>query len=148
MTQVRWGRRSCSPPKDVCIVGYGSGVTTHAVLTHPIREALTLEIEQAVIDAAPYFKAGAFDPLGDPRSRVVVEDAGTFLRSTPHTFDVIISEPSNPWIAGIGDLFTREFYDAARHGSLRAACSASGCSATRSAEHVDHLRTLSNRFGG
>jgi spermidine synthase len=100
--------------KNVCVVGYGSGVTTHAVLTHPIEKALTIELEEAVIEAAPYFEAAAGRPLADPRSRLVVEDAGTYLRSTKETFDVIISEPSNPWIAGVGNLFTKEFYEEAR----------------------------------
>jgi spermidine synthase len=100
--------------KDVCIVGYGSGVTTHAVLTHPVRSALTIELEGAVIEAAPFFSEAASRPLSDPRSRLVVEDAGTYLRSTKEAFDVIISEPSNPWIAGVGNLFTREFYEEAR----------------------------------
>ena len=100
--------------ESVCVVGYGSGVTTHAVLTHPIRRALTIELEAAVIEAAPFFEAAALRPLSDPRSRLVVEDAGTYLRSTKEVFDVIISEPSNPWIAGVGDLFTKEFYEEAR----------------------------------
>ena len=100
--------------KRVCVVGYGSGVTTHAVLTHPIERALTLELEGAVIEAAPFFEAAAHHPLADPRSRLVVEDAGTYLRSTKENFDVIISEPSNPWIAGVGNLFTKEFYEEAR----------------------------------
>jgi spermidine synthase len=65
MTQVMIGQLPLllrPEAQDVCIVGYGSGVTTHAVLTHPVREALTLEIEPAVIEAAPWFKEGAFDP--------------------------------------------------------------------------------------
>jgi spermidine synthase len=100
--------------KNVCVVGYGSGVTTHAVLTHPVEKVLTIELEGAVIEAAPFFEAAAHRPLSDPRSRLVVEDAGTYLRSTKERFDVIISEPSNPWIAGIGNLFTKEFYEEAR----------------------------------
>jgi spermidine synthase len=100
--------------KDVCVVGYGSGVTTHAVLTHPVRKALTIELEGAVIEAAPFFQDAAYRPLSDPRSRLVIEDAGTYLRSTKEEFDVIISEPSNPWIAGVGNLFTKEFYEEAR----------------------------------
>ncbi len=100
--------------KNVCVVGYGSGVTTHAVLTHPVQKALTIELEEAVIEAAPFFEAAAGRPLQDPRSRLVVEDAGTYLRSTHEDFDVIISEPSNPWIAGVGNLFTKEFYEEAR----------------------------------
>jgi spermidine synthase len=100
--------------RSVCVVGYGSGVTTHAVLTHPVEKVLTLELEGAVIEAAPFFEAAAHRPLTDPRSRLVVEDAGTYLRSTKENFDVIISEPSNPWIAGVGNLFTKEFYEEAR----------------------------------
>lgn len=100
--------------RSVCVVGYGSGVTTHAVLTHPVEKVLTLELEGAVIEAAPFFEDAAHRPLADPRSRLVVEDAGTYLRSTKENFDVIISEPSNPWIAGVGNLFTREFYQEAR----------------------------------
>ncbi|HXF58671.1 MAG TPA: fused MFS/spermidine synthase, partial [Candidatus Saccharimonadales bacterium] len=100
--------------KSVCVVGYGSGVTTHAVLTHPVEKVLTLELEGAVLEAAPFFESAAKRPLTDPRSRLVVEDAGTYLRSTSENFDVIISEPSNPWIAGVGNLFTREFYEDAR----------------------------------
>src|SRR3989454_8372045 len=103
-----------SQAKDVCVVGYGSGVTTHAVLTHPIESALTIELEGSVIEAAPFFEAAAKRPLADPRSKLVIEDAGTYLRSTKEDFDVIISEPSNPWIAGVGNLFTKEFYGEAR----------------------------------
>jgi len=100
--------------KDVCVVGYGSGVTTNAVLTHPVGKVLTIELEGAVIEAASLFEAAAHRPLTDRRSKLVIEDAGTYLRSTSEDFDVIISEPSNPWIAGVGNLFTKEFYEEAR----------------------------------
>jgi spermidine synthase len=101
--------------RDVCIVGYGSGSTTESVLTHPIREALTVEIEPAVVEASStHFREFFGEPLADPRSRLLIEDAGTYLRSTSRRYDVIISEPSNLWIAGMADLFTRDFYRAAR----------------------------------
>jgi spermidine synthase len=99
--------------RDVFIVGYGSGVTAHAVLTHAVRDALTVELEEAVVEAAPFFEADAKSPLADPRSRLMVEDAQTLLRSDRKTYDVIVSEPSNLWIAGMGSLFTREFYQVA-----------------------------------
>ncbi|HET9251515.1 MAG TPA: fused MFS/spermidine synthase [Candidatus Eisenbacteria bacterium] len=95
---------------SVCVVGYGSGVTTHAVLTHPVRNVLTIELEGAVVEAAPLFEADAGRPADDPRSRILIEDAGTYLRSTRDRYDAIISEPSNLWIAGMADLFTRDFY--------------------------------------
>jgi spermidine synthase len=101
--------------RDVCVVGYGSGATTQSVLTHPIRRALTVEIEPAVVEASRgHFREYVGDPLSDPRSRLLIDDAGTFLRSAPDRFDVIVSEPSNLWIAGMADLFTTDFYRAAR----------------------------------
>lgn len=134
--------------EDVCIVGYGSGVSTHAVLTHPVKTALTVELEEAVIEAAHFFAAGAFDPLSDPRHTLLVEDAGTFIRSTGRTFDVIINEPTNPWIAGVGDLFTREFYEEAA-GKIRPGgilCQWMQFYETSRATFHTVLRTLVRRF--
>ena len=134
--------------KDVCVVGYGSGVTTHAVLTHPIRDVLTIELEDAVIEAAPQFRADAGDPLADPRSRLLIEDAGTYLRSTRRAYDVIISEPSNLWIAGMADLFTRDFYRTAasklRPGGIF--CQWVQCYQTSPATVQTIFRTLAVRF--
>jgi hypothetical protein len=130
------------------VVGYGSGVTTNAVLTHPIRDALTIELEGAVIEAAPQFRADAGDPLSDPRSRLLIEDAGTYLRSTPRRYDVIISEPSNLWIAGMADLFTRDFYKTAasklRPGGIF--CQWVQCYQTSPATIRTIFRTLAGRF--
>ena len=134
--------------KDVCVVGYGSGVTTHAVLTHPIRDALTIELEDAVIEAAPQFSADAGNPLDDPRSRLLIEDAGTYLRSTRRAYDVIISEPSNLWIAGMADLFTRDFYRTAasklQPGGIF--CQWVQCYQTSPATLSTIFRTLAGRF--
>ena len=116
LTQVLLGQLPlllARDPKDVCIIGYGSGGTTRAVLSHPIREAVTVEIEPAVVEAGAQFRQFVGEPLADPRSRLLIEDAGTYLRSTRRRFDVIVSEPSNLWIAGMADLFTRDFYRAA-----------------------------------
>jgi spermidine synthase len=134
--------------RDVCVVGYGSGVTTRAVLTHAVRDVLTVELEGAVIEAAPFFRADAGEPLADPRSRLLVEDAGTYLRSTRRAYDVIISEPSNLWIAGMADLFTEEFYRTAA-GKLRPGgilCQWVQCYQTSPATLRTILRTLATRF--
>lgn len=134
--------------KDVCVVGYGSGVTTHAVLTHPVRNVLTIELEGAVIEAAPHFKADAGSPLEDPRSRLLIEDAGTYLRSTRRAHDVIISEPSNLWIAGMADLFTTDFYRTAasklRPGGIF--CQWVQCYQTSPATLRTIFRTLATHF--
>ncbi|HEU4724304.1 MAG TPA: hypothetical protein VFU59_03300 [Candidatus Eisenbacteria bacterium] len=95
---------------DVFVIGYGSGVTTGSTLTHAVREVRTVELEPAVVEAAPFFRESAGEPLKDPRHRMLVEDAGLVLRSEKRMYDVIVSEPSNFWIAGMGDLFSDEFY--------------------------------------
>jgi spermidine synthase len=134
--------------ESVCVVGYGSGVTTGAVLTHPVREVLTIELEGAVAEASPYFDADAGKPLADPRHRLLIEDAGTYLRSTRNRYDVIISEPSNLWIAGMADLFTRDFYRTAasklRPGGIF--CQWVQCYQTSPATLRTIFRTIATRF--
>ena len=95
---------------DVFVIGYGSGVTTAAALTHDVREVRTVELEPAVVEAAPFFRESAGDPLKNPRHTMLVEDASLVLRSEKRAYDVIVSEPSNFWIAGMGDLFSDDFY--------------------------------------
>jgi tetratricopeptide (TPR) repeat protein len=55
-----------------------------------------------------------YNALEDSRLHLHLEDAKTFLRLSPRRYDVIISEPSNPWIVGIGNLFSVDFYREAR----------------------------------
>jgi predicted membrane-bound spermidine synthase len=98
---------------DVFVIGYGSGVTTAATLTHDVRQVRTVELEPAVVEAAPQFRESAGDPLHDPRHRMLVEDASLVLRSERREYNVIVSEPSNFWIAGMGNLFSDDFYKVA-----------------------------------
>ena len=101
-------------PEEVCIIGYGSGATVYATATHPDVTAMdVVEIEQAVLDASGYFDSVNHDVLQDPRVRLYTEDGRNFLRHQKRTYDVILSQPSNPWIAGISSLFTSEYYRAA-----------------------------------
>lgn len=102
-------------PRRAAVIGYGSGMSAMAVLTHPNVESLdVLEIERAVIDAAPYFEHISGRPLADPRVRLILEDGRTHLSYTGRTYDVITSEPSNPWMAGVANLFTVDFYRTVR----------------------------------
>lgn len=96
--------------KSVCLVGYGSGVSCGSALQHPIESLDLVEISQGVLDADVVFRKLNRGALADPRLRVYREDARTFLRTTPRKYDLILSQPSNPWIAGIGSLFTVEYY--------------------------------------
>lgn len=101
-------------PKRVAIIGLGSGVTLGSALTHPVEAATVLEISPDVVDASRFFETENHRALADPRTRLVVGDGRTHLMLGRETYDVIVSEPSNPWMAGIASLFTREFFEGAR----------------------------------
>lgn len=106
--------------QDVLIVGLGSGVTCGSALTHPgIRKVDVVEISPEVREVAgTLFAPYNGRALEDPRVRVVVDDAKSFLRMTDQQYDVLISEPSNPWMAGVAGVFSEEFYETCR-ASLR-----------------------------
>ena len=54
------------------------------------------------------------DVLGNSRVEIRHADAREVLMTAGESFDLIVSEPSNPYRAGVASLFTREFYRAAR----------------------------------
>jgi len=98
-------------PRRAALIGYGSGMSAMSMLTHPEVESLDIiEIERAVMNASPYFESINLDPLKDPRAHLVLDDARVYLTHSGKTYDVITSEPSNPWMAGISNLFTADFY--------------------------------------
>lgn len=102
-------------PRRVLVIGFGSGSTVSAVAQHAeVERIVCVEIEPAVIEAAPYLESLNRGVLRDPRLTVVLDDARNYLLTTREKFDVIISEPSNPWIAGVSALFTDEYYREAR----------------------------------
>jgi spermidine synthase len=49
-------------------------------------------------------------PLGDSRTHVIIDDARTYLKVNAADYDLIVSEPSHPWVSGVANLFTREFF--------------------------------------
>jgi spermidine synthase len=101
-------------PKRVAILGLGSGVTLGSALTHQVERAEVLEISPEVVAASRFFEEENHRAIDDPRTRLIVGDGRTHLVLTDEQYDVIISEPSNPWMAGIASLFTREFFEAAK----------------------------------
>lgn len=99
--------------QEVFVLGFGSGITAGAVLSHPVRRLTVAENCRPVLQAGALFARWNRDVLKQPRTRVFDEDARTLLKLDPTRYDVIISEPSNPWVAGIGGVFSREFYELA-----------------------------------
>lgn len=102
-------------PKNVMVVGHGSGVTTGAISIYPSVERIdVVEISKAVFDADYLFADSNHHVLANPKTHMYLDDARTFLRTVPRKYDLIVSQPSNPWIAGIGSLFTVDFFEDCR----------------------------------
>jgi spermidine synthase len=92
------------------VIGHGSGVTTASVLAGGAGKTDVVELEPGVIAASRWFHAKGEDPLDDPRTHLVIGDARTQLLYGSGKYGLIVSEPSNPWIAGVNNLFTVDFY--------------------------------------
>jgi spermidine synthase len=101
-------------PRRVLVIGWGSGATAASATLYPVERLECVEIEPATWEAAPLFDSLSGRVRADPRFRIVFRDARNHLLRSPERWDVIASEPSNAWIAGVANLFTREFYQVAR----------------------------------
>jgi spermidine synthase len=101
-------------PQRICIIGLGSGITLASALLDPSATVDVVEISPQVIEAARLFSDDNHRALDDPRTHLILGDGRTHLTLSDRQYDVIISEPSNPWMAGVAALFTREFLTAIR----------------------------------
>jgi spermidine synthase len=96
------------------IIGYGSGVSVGAATAIPeLQDIDCIEIEPAVVQAGPAFDFVNRKSYVNPKVHIMYDDARNYMNVTRKQYDIIISEPSNPWIAGVANLFTAEFYDRA-----------------------------------
>jgi spermidine synthase len=96
-------------------IGWGSGLTVEVLTSHSgPREIDSIEIEPAMVTAAQGFRPRVLRAYSDPRSHVFFEDAKSYFARHGRKYDVIISEPSNPWVNGVANLFTTEFYRESR----------------------------------
>lgn len=98
-------------PERIAFIGWGSGLSTHTSLGSDRPKAVeTIEIEPTMYEGAKHFGERVARAYSDPRSRVHFDDARTYFARGSKRFDVIVSEPSNPWVSGVASLFTVEFY--------------------------------------
>src|ERR1041384_6617639 len=96
------------------IIGYATGITVGAMLQSPIQSVTCVELEPGTVAGSEYFNHINNRPLDDPRTNLIIDDARTFLRVTPNRYDIIVSEPSHPWVPGGANLFTEEFFELGR----------------------------------
>ena len=99
-------------PERVLNIGLGGGFTLGAIKAHPkVKHIDVVEIDPLVVEATgTYFREVNNDALDDPRISVHINDGRHFVKTAPHKYDVIVSEPPNIWVSGVSMLFTREFY--------------------------------------
>jgi hypothetical protein len=97
-------------PKRALLISYGAGNTAQALLSDPqLRELAVVDVSPEILGASPAVH-GARDPLKDPRVRLVLEDGRHYLRTRHEPFDIITAEPPPPFIAGVVNLYTREYF--------------------------------------
>jgi spermidine synthase len=102
-------------PENALIIGLGSGITAGSLTVHESLKKMTiLEISDEVIEASDLFAMENYGVLKDPRVDLVTADARNHLMATSDRYDLIVSQPSNPWISGISNLFTDEFFKLAK----------------------------------
>jgi len=97
--------------RTAAVIGIGTGLTMHTLLQSlALTSVETVEIEAAMAEAARGFAPRNGAAFADPRGRILIDDAKTFFSAHNRRYDIVISEPSNPWVSGVSSLFTREFY--------------------------------------
>jgi spermidine synthase len=100
--------------RSALMIGLASGVSLGALERYPFETIDCVELLPSVIEAAGLFARANGDALDDPRLRLLQGDGRNHLRYASETYDVITSQPTNPWVAGTAALYTRETFTAAR----------------------------------
>jgi hypothetical protein len=97
------------------VIGWGTGITAGELAAlRTTRRVTVAEISSAVFAADRFFADANLDVGRSPKLRRIRSDAYRALLRSEERYDVIVSEPSNPWMAGVEMLFSREFLEAAR----------------------------------
>ena len=105
-------------PARVANIGFGSGLTTHTLLASAAGRSASTRSRSSRSWWTPRARASARASTTSsriPRSHIVIEDAKTFFASSREPYDLIVSEPSNPWVSGVATLFSDEFYGRITH---------------------------------
>jgi spermidine synthase len=104
-----------SQRRNVMVIGLGTGVTAGELTLYPDIDRIDVaEISETVVQALPYFSKATYNVHNNPKVKIHIGDAFRILGRSRNKWDIIISEPSNPWVTGVDLLFTREFYALAK----------------------------------
>ncbi|MEN8136247.1 MAG: hypothetical protein ABFS18_12045 [Thermodesulfobacteriota bacterium] len=98
-------------PKNIFVLGLGSGITSGEILKFPeVDKLTTAELAGEVFEASKTFAADNGRFWENPKHRMVIDDGKTFLRLSEEKFDVVSMEPSNIWQEGMADMFSEDFF--------------------------------------
>lgn len=100
-------------PRKALVIGLGAGITAGTAAEYPVERVDCVELSPAVAALAGHFSAINRDCLKDPKVRLTVGDGRHYVRCSRERYDVIICEPSNLWLSGMANLFTRDFFQEA-----------------------------------
>ena len=103
-------------PQSVLVVGFGAGVTAGSFLAYPsVTRLVICEIEPLIPKVvSTWFVKENNNVAKDPRTQIYFDDARSFVLTSDELFDVITSDPINPWVKGAASLYTREYFRAVR----------------------------------
>jgi spermidine synthase len=96
---------------STAVIGLGSGMTSHYLLyDSTLKSVDVVEIEPAIVQAAKLIGEKVSNSFTDKRCNIYIDDAKTFFSAHNRKYDIIVSEPSNPWVSGVSGLFSKEFF--------------------------------------
>ena len=110
-------------PESVLVVACGAGITAGTFVLHPdVKRVVICDIEPLVPTiVAPMFGTENYHVVDDiarenphtvngKQVEVIYDDGRHFLRTTHEKFDIITSDPVDPWVKGCAALNTVEYY--------------------------------------
>jgi spermidine synthase len=103
-------------PERVLVVGFGAGVTAGSFIPYPsVKRLVICEIEPLIPEVvSTWFVRENNNVAKDPRTQIYFDDARSFVLTNDEQFDIITSDPINPWVKGAASLYTREYFEAVK----------------------------------
>lgn len=101
-------------PKDVLVICFGSGTTFGTLSQFDVNRVDNVDIAKTVIKGATYFSSENRDVLNNPKSKIHIDDGRSYLEVTDKKYDIITEEPMHPSLAGVVNLYTKEYYELAK----------------------------------
>ncbi|MCF6339462.1 MAG: fused MFS/spermidine synthase [Sulfurimonas sp.] len=97
--------------KDAFVVGYGGGTTVKALAMNNLDSIDVVELDSAILDAVRTLYNNKLPTDSDKRVKVIVNDARNALLMSKKSYDIIVSQPSHPWLSGSSNIMNKDFFE-------------------------------------